>query len=177
MKTISKSTKTTVVDKLTPEGKRLEQEIAQLKKLRVKVGFQRGEAVEEKDGTVADLCDIALWNELGTETAPSRPFMRDAIDKHKDEVLSFIEKEFALLVVGQNTAEKMMKSIGVFLVKQVQREIVDGQFEPNAPSTIKRKGSDKPLIDTGTMRQSVNYVISNDGKYGDVNYLKEEEGS
>ena len=30
-------------------------------------------------------------------------------------------------------------------------------------ATIKRKGSDKPLIDTGTMRQSVHYVIEKKG--------------
>ena len=52
-----------------------------------------------------------------------------------------------------------MKSIGVFQKGLVQAEIVDGDFEPNAPSTIKKKGSDKPLIDTGKMRQSVNFVI------------------
>ena len=35
--------------------------------------------------------------------------------------------------------------------------------EPNAPSTIRKKGSDKPLIDTGRLRQSVNYVIKPKG--------------
>ena len=48
----------------------------------------------------------------------------------------------------------------------VQKEIVDGSFEPNAESTIKKKGSDKPLIDTGTMRQSVTYVVRKVGEGG-----------
>jgi len=166
-----------VVDRLTPDGNRLANEIDKLKKLRVKIGFQRGEAVEEKDGTIADLCDIALWNELGTSTIPSRPFMRDAADKHKDQVMTFLEQQFAMLATGQTNAEGMMKSIGVYLVRLVQAEIRDGDFEPNAPSTIKRKGSDHPLIDTGTMRQSVNYVISKDDKNGDVNYVPLEDGT
>lgn len=32
-------------------------------------------------------------------------------------------------------------------------------WAPNAPSTIKRKGSDRPLIDTGTLRRSLTYVV------------------
>ena len=30
---------------------------------------------------------------------------------------------------------------------------------PNAPSTVRRKGSDNPLVDTGTMRESLRYVV------------------
>lgn len=45
----------------------------------------------------------------------------------------------------------------------IQKEIVNGDFVPNSPETIKRKGSDKPLIDTGRMRQSINYVIQEKG--------------
>lgn len=144
------------VDRTTAEGKRFLAEIEKLKTLRVKIGFQQGKE-QEDDGT--DLCDIALWNELGTSSIPSRPFMRDAVDKHRDEIDKFLDQQFSLLAKGKTTAEMMMKSIGVFVKGLVQQEIVDGTFEPNAPSTIKRKKSDKPLIDTGKMRQSVNFVV------------------
>jgi len=36
-------------------------------------------------------------------------------------------------------------------------------FPPHPPETKKQKGSDKPLIDTGRMRQSINYVIQEKG--------------
>lgn len=144
------------VDRTTAEGKRFLAEVEKLKTLRVKIGFQQGKE-QEDDGT--DLCDIALWNELGTSSIPSRPFMRDAVDKHRDEIDKFLDQQFSLLAKGKTNAEMMMKSIGVFVKGLVQQEIVDGTFEPNAPSTIKRKKSDKPLIDTGKMRQSVNFVV------------------
>ena len=41
---------------------------------------------------------------------------------------------------------------------------MEGDFEPNAPSTIRKKKSDKPLIDTGRMRQSVMTVIDKKGR-------------
>lgn len=149
------------IDRLTPEGKRFLSEIDELKKMHVKIGFQRGDVQEEDDsGNAVDLCDIALYNELGTSNAPSRPFMRDAIDKHKDEIDKFLDAQFGLLANGKTDAETMMQSIGVFLKGIVQREMVEGDFVPNAPSTIRRKHSDKPLIDTGRMRQSVNFVIT-----------------
>jgi len=49
--------------------------------------------------------------------------------------------------------------MGVVVKGIVQQEIVEGDFAPNAPSTVRSKGSGQPLIDTGHMRQSVNFVI------------------
>lgn len=57
---------------LTGEGRRFEQMLRELADREVRIGFQHGEATEE-DGT--DICDIAMWNELGTEHIPARPFL------------------------------------------------------------------------------------------------------
>lgn len=148
-------------DKLTDDGKKFYKELEKLKSLTVRVGYQSGETAASSDGesTGADLCEIAVYNELGTATIPSRPFMRDSVDKHADTINAFIKHQKDLFISGKITAEQMLNAIGVFQKGLVQSEIVDGDFEPNAPSTIRRKGSDKPLIDTGKMRQSVNFVI------------------
>ena len=45
----------------------------------------------------------------------------------------------------------------------IQESITEGAWEPNAPSTVAKKKSSKPLIDTGRMRQSVNYIIRERG--------------
>ena len=49
----------------------------------------------------------------------------------------------------------------------MQDKITSGSFAPNAESTIKKKGSSKPLVDTGRMRKSVNYVIQKKGSGDD----------
>lgn len=144
-------------DKLTAQGVKFYAELKKLKEMMVRVGYQRGDEVEEESGV--DLCDIAAWNEFGTSNAPSRPFMRDSVDNHVEQINTFLKQQLSMLARGETTAENVFNAIGVFQKGLVQKEIVDGQFEPNAPSTIKRKKSDKPLIDTGKMRQSVNYVI------------------
>lgn len=61
------------------------------------------------------------------------------------------------------TTEEALKDLGVFCKGLVQQEIVDGGFVANKPSTIKKKKSEQPLIDTGHMRQSVDFVIKERG--------------
>ena len=148
-------------DKLTPDGKKFFAEIEKLKKLCVRVGFQEGAKQYEESG--ADILDVAMFNELGTSTSPSRPFMAMSVDENADKINAFLKNQLKLLAQGKTTAEGILKAIGVFQKGLIQKKIQNGDFEPNAPSTIKKKGSEHPLIDTGTMRQSVNFVVTAKG--------------
>ena len=149
-----------IKDRITGDGKRLLDSMKELKELEVRVGFQSGKDTQE-DGT--DICDIAAWNELGTENIPSRPFIRNSVDNHSDEINSFLMEKRNDLVHGAS-AKQVLNEIGLFQKNMIQSEIIDGSFEANAESTIKKKGSSRPLIDTGRMRQSVNYVVQKKGK-------------
>ena len=146
-------------DRLTPEGQRFFRELAELKELEVRVGFQRGEAQEE-DGT--DICDVAAYNELGTDHIPARPFIRQSVDDNESKIKSFLKAQVKDFGKGKS-AEQMLKEIGIFQKDLMQDKITSGSFAPNADSTIKKKGSSKPLVDTGRMRQSVKYVIQKKG--------------
>lgn len=134
--------------------------LAELADKEVRIGFQHGEAAED-DGT--DICDIVAWNELGTEHIPSRPFLRKSVDENEGKINQFLQAEVRSLASGK-TAETLLNEIGTFQKSLVQEKIMEGSFAPNAESTIRRKGSSKPLIDTGRMRQSVNYVIKRKGQ-------------
>ena len=139
-------------DRLTPEGQRFFRELGELKKLEVRVGFQRGDAQEE-DGT--DMCDVAAYNELGTDHIPARPFIRQSVDDNESKIKSFLKGEVKDFAQGKS-AEQILKEIGIFQKDLMQDKITSGSFAPNAESTIKKKGSSKPLVDTGRMRMSVN---------------------
>ena len=148
------------IDRLTPPGKQFERMLKELTSKEVHVGFQRGDA---KDENGVDMCDIAMWNELGTVRSPARPFMRQSADNHLDEINRKFQSLQAAILTGRS-AEQILKELGLFQKDLMQAEITGGDFVPNAPSTIRRKGSSKPLIDTGRMRQSVNYVIKPKGE-------------
>ena len=146
-------------DKWTADGKKFRAEIEKLKQMQVRIGYQRGKKVNDEG---VDLLDIAMWNELGTVNSPSRPFLRKSVDENADKINAFCKAQLQRVTKGES-AEAVLKAIGVFCKGLVQEKIVDGDYAPNAPSTIARKKSDKPLIDTGLMRLSVNYVVTKKG--------------
>lgn len=140
---------------LTSEGRKFVAELNKLMNMEVHVGFQAGEASYEGG---ADLVEIAAYNEYGTSDTPARPFMQQSWENHQEELQQLCQQAYNIVLNG-GTAEEACKIVGVAGVGIIQKEIVEGNFEPNAPSTIRKKGSDRPLIDTGQMRQSVKYVV------------------
>jgi hypothetical protein len=144
-------------DKETPAGRRLRQQLEQLSKLEVRVGFQHG---KEKDkDTGADIADVAMWNELGTVHSPPRPFLRQSVDNNASRITAMCKAQLQRIIKGEATAEEVLKQIGMMQKAFVQDTISSGQFTPNAPATVEKKDSDQPLIDTGHMMQSVDFVI------------------
>lgn len=152
-------------DKLTPEGKKFYAELEKLKQNEVFIGYQAGHAKHtDEDGNTADMAEIAMFNELGTSTSPPRPFLRTAVDENQDKILRAAVAAVKGLAKEGGSAQKSLNQLGLFGKGLVQKTIVDGDFAPNAPATIKKKKSDKPLIDLAQMRQQVNYVIKKKGE-------------
>lgn len=150
-------------DKLTPEGKKFYAELEKLKQNEVFIGYQAGHATHtDEDGNSVDMAQIAMFNELGTSTSPPRPFLRMTVDENQAKINAMCEQQAKNIAKG-GTAEQSLKELGAFGVSLVQEKITNGTFTPNAESTKKAKKSDKPLIDTGQMRQSVHYVIKKGG--------------
>ncbi len=144
------------ISDLTPEGKKFMKQLRLLEKLEVCVGFQAGESIYEDTG--ADVAEIAAYNELGSSDTPARPFMRQSFENHQSELQKACDEVNKTLASG-GTAEKALDILGVFCKGLIQQEIVDGDFAPNAESTIAKKGSEQPLIDSSHMRESVNFVV------------------
>ncbi len=147
-------------DKLTSQGKELFRQIEELKALRVRVGYQHG---KEQDDNGVDIADIAMFNEIGTDNAPARPFMRKSVDDNASSINSACKSLLQSITKGEKTAKDVYQTLGNMQKGLIQDKITSGEFTPNAPSTIRRKKSDKPLIDTGRMRQSVSFVIKKKG--------------
>lgn len=142
---------------LTADGRKALSNLEALSSLSIEVGFHEGQIAD--DGKTP-LAAIAYWNHFGTVSEdgsvaiPARPFM-DALNTHESDLGAFCQ----MTVKNAEDACAAAKDIGAKSVGMIQQEIVDGNWTPNAPSTIAKKGSDHPLIDTGLMRQSVHYVV------------------
>lgn len=139
---------------------RLVRELASTGDKEVVVGIQQGAT---NDGL--QVAEYATWNEFGTRTIPSRPFMRSYFDSSIDDLTRFSTRGIAIVISGRGTMNQFFNAAGVRMVNGVRKSINNGAWVPNSPVTISLKGSDKPLIDTGVMLNSVTFVIH---KYGDT---------
>lgn len=104
--------------------------------------------------------EIAIIQEYGTldGTIPSRSFLRMPIEKKQKEIVKDALKGSTREKIMAGDVESALKNIGVIAEKYVQDAFSSsgfGQWPENAPSTIKAKGSSKPLIDTAQLRRSI----------------------
>jgi len=140
---------------------RITKELALLQDSYVLVGFQEGSVThaQNKDQRTKkpglSMPEIAAANEFGTDDIPARPFMRTSYDDNKAQIDRVITKEYDKIVDGQSTVKRSLGLIGLFMVDLIQQKIRAITTPPNAPSTIKKKKSSKPLIDFGQMISAV----------------------
>ena len=86
--------------------------------------------------------------------------MRNALRQNNDKYQAAIKRAAPKILRGQTTPEAELRKIGIVAQGDIQHEIEVLDTPPNAQSTIDRKGSSNPLIDTGEMRQAVTYKVS-----------------
>jgi hypothetical protein len=118
----------------------------------VKVGFTSG--ARYPDGVLVSV--VAMWNEFGTKTAPARPAIRTMI---ADKSPTWGASLARILVNNRYHADTALKLMGEGMKAQMVTAIRDWETPPNAPSTIAKKGFDKPWIETSFLIDSVDYEV------------------
>ncbi|ADP15400.1 hypothetical protein AXYL_02071 [Achromobacter xylosoxidans A8] len=123
----------------------------------VKVGIQAGAGKDPQSG--ADLLDIAIHNEFGTEHIPARPFVRDFAEKNGDVLGQAMDRMAAAVQDGNMPVDAALDQLGTFAEKHQKAHVQQSKkwAEPNAPATVKKKRSDVPLIDDGLMVGAIRY--------------------
>lgn len=119
----------------------------------VDVGVLGGKGGQTKESG-ATVAQIAEWAEFGIGQPP-RSWLRAWIYENEAAILRVQREEYRRVLVGQQTKAKALARIGVWIVGQIQARIASGIQPKNEDSTIARKGSSTPLIDTGQLRSSI----------------------
>ena len=126
-------------------------------------GTSYGYATERdaRDGKVRFLGTGQGFMELGVTgphkiTIPARPWLVPGVQSGTVEYLREIEKG----VKKGDNLDMVLDRVGIIATGKVQQYMTDLKTPPNAPSTIAKKGSSNPLIDSGAMRASVTYSVS-----------------
>lgn len=123
----------------------------------VKVGFPQGKT--EADGTPTAL--IAAVHEFGSPERgiPERSFLRSSMRENSQKYVRLNKLNLISILRGNLTADQALGQLGEMAKGDVQVKIRSGDFTPLKQATMDRKGSSKPLIDTGQMVQSVSYEV------------------
>ena len=130
-----------------------------------KLVIQFNEDNVESNGQKVEL--IAMWLEYGSEGFnvhyPARPFWRTAIDANMQRIMNRFIFNANQVAQGKMQARQCFEDIGKQIVQYIKKSIEQGSWADLAESTIKakeRKGSTtKPLIDTRTMVNSLEYIV------------------
>lgn len=122
------------------------------------IGFPSG--INYEDGT--SVAYVAAIQEFGAPAVkiPARPFMQPTVRQKKDEWVKIVSKYLPQVVLGKKTAFDVLDLVGRVAAADIKTTISSIYSPPNAPATIKRKGSSKPLIDTGLMLASVQNAVN-----------------
>jgi hypothetical protein len=125
------------------------------------IGFpkEKAELTKPHYPTGASVLDVVIWNNYGTEDIPARPFLEQSTPEIKKVFAAKAAKYQKMVNAGQLDPRLFLLQIAKEGEKIVRQRIIDLKEPPNAPRTIKKKGFDDPLIETGFMRDSVTSVI------------------
>jgi hypothetical protein len=146
----------------------IRKELEKLGTLSVKAGIP--ENAGENNGT--SIAQYGYYNEYGAESKknnwkiPARPFVRGWTDNERTKIKTTLEKLYGSVANGKLNADDAIERLGLFAQSGIRRYIANGDFAPNAESTIKRKKSSRPLIDDGTMRSSIGFEVISKGPGG-----------
>lgn len=126
------------------------------------VGVPRS-AGNYEDGT--HIATIAAVNEFGSENGkiPERSFLRAGAEKSTPQIRKLYEKMLPDVIDDKVDINLVQSLVGELAVGEIKELISNGISPSNAPSTVAAKGSSTPLIDTGTLRNSITYALSEPG--------------
>lgn len=111
---------------------------------------------------------LAAIHEYGAPSVgvPERSFLRSTFDARRDEYIEQLRKLVKDVYVQRISPERALGLVGVQAAADIKKGITtgDGIPPPLQAATIARKGSDRPLVDTGRLLNSITWKVVNDGR-------------
>lgn len=127
----------------------------------------KGSKQHDEDSPLT-VAEIAAVLEYGTDDKhiPSRPALRSTFDKQLEPLAKDGKFLMGEVLMGRMPLEHALGIMGAKLSTETKKTITEGAGvpPPNAPSTIARKGSDRPWVDTATVLRAFTWAIKKKGE-------------
>lgn len=117
--------------------------------------------------------EIGAIHEFGMGNVPERSFIRGTLDARKRRVAQQMNVEFRRVIDGEQTTRMALERLGLFAKGLIQERMAEGIPPPLKRTKANRvrvarkdgeqdrrfKRARTPLIDTGTLRASIDYEV------------------
>lgn len=133
-----------------------------LQENKVLLGVHKSE--NKKIDATMNLATLAAIHEEGTDRVPARPFLSITMEERKAETHNVFMTEIISKLYEGGSAERGLNRIALESEAYCRTKVIGNKRKLALlnKSTIKRKKSSAPLIDTGRLRQSIRGVIRKD---------------
>lgn len=150
-----------VIKKLDKLGD-ITKSLGELQKQDVLIGLPQ--AQNSRQGEPITNAELAYIQSKGSpvNNIPPRPFLEPSIEAHKEKIAKIQAQAFKAALEGKQAEVTItIGKVGMLGQKCAKDWFTDpaNHWPANSPITIARKGSDKPLIDTGALRNAIVYVV------------------
>lgn len=127
---------------------------------RIDVGIMGAEALERAKRTpTLSVVDIAGMHEFGLGV-PRRAFVSGWFDVTREKNRATIKRGAQAVMRGKLALEQLLGQLGSHFKGGMQARISARAYKENATSTVERKGSSTPLVDTGQLRAAITYRVT-----------------
>ncbi len=104
---------------------------------------------------------VAALNEYGvpSRNQPPRPFFRNMIAADSPQ---WGKTMGTLLKAMDGDGHKVLTQMGELIAGQLEKSITEFTSPPLSPKTIARKGWSQPLVDSGVLKMSIKYKVTDE---------------
>ena len=150
--------------------RKLKDELLLLKQMKTDVGFFADKQYGSENDNL-HVATVALLQETGSKYVPPRPFfsmaVQDCVNGPARESIEFNMGRAALSAYIDQPASKGLLRASEAVKNSIEHHIEAWgpgyPYPVNSPTTAKKKGHNKPLIDSGKMADSVDIRMSKGG--------------
>ncbi len=137
-----------------------EKNLQQFKDSVVKAGILAKDGSENHSEGIT-VFQIGMIHEFGVpeKNIPRRSFIRVPIENNIKEITKLIENNHKLVSENTMSAKTALDRIGIKAQNTIKESFRNNDWKPLKRATVKRKGSSRPLIDTGQLIGSISYIV------------------
>jgi hypothetical protein len=144
--------------------KRLRAKVEGIGDARVKVGVlasKGGGAVHDDSGIT--MVELAAIHEFGSPAAniPERSFIRRTFAEKNTELVQLQARVARALIAEKVSVTQALNVLGAWAAGEIKKTVTAGPHipPPLKPETVARKGSDRPLVDTGRLVDAITWEV------------------